>query len=237
MRPFLAITLVVALAFGLCGFQHGAQVIVSPYPAAGGSTTFTLVSGQTSSTGTNNTCTLPGNVTAGNVILWGGVINDLTTTVSAVKEGNGASLTITPQSPLSEATSTGQGWMAYTLSATGGSATVVATLVGGTTLRSTWCLEAHPTGAAPVFDTGATGTSSTGADISTSITLATTGELVAFVCRVAGAVSSVASPWTLWAITGNGNPGGYDLSGSGTITSNYTPAAAGPGLCLVEAIQ
>jgi hypothetical protein len=75
MKPFLSMLLLVLLAFGLCGFQRGVQVIVSPTPVAvpsgvsadstacpsgpnscpkgSGSTTGTTVTSNSFSTGTN----------------------------------------------------------------------------------------------------------------------------------------------------------------------------------------
>jgi hypothetical protein len=197
--------------------------------------TFTLVTGQISTANSSDTCTLPSNITAGNIVMVGGAENVSSGyTVSSVKDGNGVSLTVA--NTISNSTYSVLGWVAYTLSAGGGTNSIVVTYSTATTSSYGACAEFKATGGTPVFDTSATGTSATTTNPVATLTAASAGELAFAWHYLNGTATAAGTPWTGIGFPA-GNCGEYNLSAPSTITTSCTPTGMGGGVALVEAIK
>jgi hypothetical protein len=70
MKRFLSMSLLLVLAFGLCGFQRGVQVIVSPYPVVGGNTPALVGTQVTAGCGSSvATCAVTKSVTTAHLVI------------------------------------------------------------------------------------------------------------------------------------------------------------------------
>ena len=201
---------------------------------------FTLVQKCHPTSNTTNTCTFAKNVTPGNLVIGGAVI-DNTIASTGVKDGAGNVFTMSPNSPCTGGSVTSHAWLFYLLSSAGGADTntVVFSDTDADYVDDIWAYEFSVSGGKPALDTDTNGcgisTSST--NPAATLTLAGSNELAYFVSYVGGQATGVGAPWTVGTATSLGDVDGYDTSTSSSITTAITPAGQGWGIVMTMAIK
>jgi hypothetical protein len=205
---------------------------------------FTLVQKCHPASNTTNTCTFPNNVTPGDLVIGGAVI-DNTIGSTGVNDGAGDAFTLSPNSPCTGGPVTSHGWVFYLLSSPGGANTNTVLFTDndgsnpGDYVDEIWAYEFSVSGGTPSFDTDTNGCGATtsNADPSATLTLAGSNELAYFVSYLASeGLTGVGSPWTLGTLTQLRNVDGYDTNASSSITTAVTPAGQGWGIVMAMAI-
>jgi sugar lactone lactonase YvrE len=220
-------------------FVNGTLTITSPLPPG-----FTLVQKCHAPSNASNTCTFAHNVTPGDLVIGGAVI-DNTIQSTGVVDGAGNAFTLSPNSPCVGGSVTSHGWVFYQLSSPGGANTNTIVFEDNDGpdpndyVDELWGYEFAVTGGSPVFDTDTNGcgSSMTSNDPSSTLTLSSSPELAYFVSYAAGFDTGVGPPWTVGTATPLGNIDGYDTTASGTITTAVTPANQGWGINMAMAIK
>ncbi|WP_433971338.1 choice-of-anchor Q domain-containing protein [Tunturiibacter lichenicola] len=217
-----------------------------PSPVTFGSTiqstpVFTLVQKCHPTSNTTNTCTFPNNVTPGNLVI-GGAIIDNTIASTGVKDGAGHAFTLTPNSPCTGGPVTSHAWLFYLLSSPGGASTntVLFMDTNADYVDELWAYEFSVSGGTPAFDTDTNGCgiSSSNADPVATLTLAGSNELAYFASYITGGgATGVGSPWTLGSLTQLHNADGYDTNASSSITTAITPPGHGWGILMAMAVK
>ncbi|HTV15666.1 MAG TPA: hypothetical protein VME68_13185 [Acidobacteriaceae bacterium] len=206
---------------------------------------FTLVQKCHPTSNTSNTCTFAKNVTAGDLVIGGAVI-DNTIQSTGVHDGAGHAFTLSPNSPCSGGSVTTHAWVFYLLSSPGGTNTntVVFTDNDGTNpgdyVDELWGYEFSVSGGTAAFDTDTNGCGSSGSSVNPVATLQLAGsnELAYFLGYLVGGKSAgVGSPWTLGTKGTAGGLDGYDTNASTSITTAVTPANDGWGIVMSMAIK
>jgi sugar lactone lactonase YvrE len=213
-----------------------------PYGSTSPSTpVFTLVQKCHPTSNTTNTCTFANNVTPGDLVIGGAVI-DNTIASTGVKDGAGNVFTLTPGSPCTGGPVTSHAWLFYLLSSPGGTKTntVLFSDTDADYVDEIWAYEFSVSGATPVFDTDAQGCASSSSSINPTATLSLAGsnELAYFISYLAGGkATGPASPWTLGTLTQLHNVDGYDPNASSSIAASVLPAGDGWGILYAMAIK
>jgi hypothetical protein len=202
---------------------------------------FTLVHKCHPKSNTTNTCTFANNVTPGDLVIGGAVI-DNTSVAKGVKDGAGNVFTLSANSPCSGGSLTSHAWLFYLLSSPGGAKTnkVVFSDTDKDYVDDTWAYEFSVTGGTAAFDTDikGCGSSTTNANPVASLKLGGSNELAYFVSyTTGGATAGVGAPWTLGTLTQLHEVDGYDTSASSSITTAITPAKQGWGIAMAMAIK
>ncbi len=201
---------------------------------------FTLVQKCHPTSNTTNTCTFAKNVTPGNLVIGGAVI-DNTVASTGVKDGAGNVFTMSPNSPCTGGSVTSHAWLFYLLSSPGGANTnrVVFSDTNADHVDEIWAYEFSVSGGTPAFDTDTNGcgVSTNSTNPAATLTLSGSNELAYFVSYVGGQAKGVGSPWTVGTATSLGNVDGYDPSASSSISTAITPAGQGWGIVMSMAIK
>ena|SRR5208282_1808395 len=185
--------------------------------------------------------------TVGNLVCFG-IIITCSTGVSSnllVRDGNGNTYTITPNSPSSQVTQTGGAggggmtgstYAAYLVAPANASATITATWTNGTTLGvQIFVDEFHSSLSGIVFDTDTAGSDATGAINQTSPSITPNYGAGELFWSISGSTNTYTAPTagaTIGVWTGNaggiqnGDAAEYVLSGANAATAvNYTQSA------------
>lgn len=198
----------------------------------------------TETSGTSCAVTISPAPVAGNTI-WVGIIsgNDgsAAPAISSVKDGNGNSFTLTPNSPSGTyGSQTGSASLAYMLSAPSNISPTI-TVTFASAIKDGTCLADSfqvASGYTPIFDTDAAGSGNSTTINTPSVTPATSNELFYSVVIPNAAITAVGSPWTVSPnVIFDGDSGGpvpadesaaaYDLSVSSALAVDMTASTAG----------
>jgi hypothetical protein len=234
--------LVAANQVGNANYSAAAQVTQSVVVnQASQATLFTLVQKCHPKSLTTNTCTFANDVTPGDLVIGGAVI-DNTSVAYGVKDGAGNAFTLSANSPCSGGSLTTHAWLFYLLSSPGGAKTnkVVFSDTDQNYVDDTWAYEFRITGGTAAFDTDfkGCGSSTTNANPVASLKLSRSNELAYFVSyTTGGATTGVGAPWTLGTLTQLHQVDGYDTSASSSITTAITPEKQGWGIAMAMAIK
>jgi hypothetical protein len=226
---------------GNASYAAAAQVTHSIVVNQGSQTiSFTLVQKCHPTSNTTNTCIFAKNVTPGNLVIGGAVI-DNTVASTGVKDGAGNVFSMSPNSPCTGGSVTSHAWLYYLLASPGGANTnmVVFSDTNADYMDEVWAYEFSVSGGTPVFDTdiNGCGISTNSTNPTATLTLAGPNELAYFISYVGGQATGVGSPWTVGTATTLGNVDGYDASASSSITTAITPAGQGWGIVMSMAIK
>jgi hypothetical protein len=202
---------------------------------------FTLLQKCHATSNTTNTCTFGKNVTPGDLVVGGAVI-DNTIASTGVKDGAGNVFTLSPNSPCTGGSVTSHGWLFYLLSSPGGANTnmVVFSDTNADYVDEIWAYEFSVFGGTPAFDTDINGCGMSTSSTNPAATLILSGanELAYFVgYLVGGKTTGVGSPWTLGTLGTSGGVDGFDPTASSSITTAVTPAGDGWGILMAMAIK